>query len=103
MCTAWLSCQRKFDDVPEWRVWCALITVGEKAMSRFTLLSAGVVLVLFAAQVRAGLVDFNDQPRGKIITSQFFGKYGLTISADNFTAGHPDKAIIFDSNNHSTK
>jgi hypothetical protein len=43
-------------------------------------------------------ITFDDQPNGKIINNQYASQ-GVTISALNYTAGHPNLAITFDSGN----
>ena len=51
---------------------------------------------LFAGTTLASKIDFNSQPNGKVVSTQYLAKDGVTISADNFTPGHPDIAITFD-------
>ncbi len=71
-------------------------------MSRFSRFCLGLACISVAASAHAALIDFNDQPRGKIITNQYTASDGVTISAVNFTPGHPNDAILFDSNNHTS-
>src|SRR4051812_8593786 len=59
-------------------------------------------LVVSQGTARAALINFDAYPHGKVINSQFFASTGLTISADNFATGHPDLAILFDSNKTGT-
>src|SRR5262245_12932890 len=47
-------------------------------------------------------INFDDLVRGTKVNNQYVNSKGVTISCDNFTAGHPDQAIIFDSNNHTS-
>lgn len=44
----------------------------------------------------ASSIDFNSLSHGEIVSNQFAGTHGVTISADN-VGGGPDLAIIFDS------
>ena len=47
----------------------------------------------------AGVITFDDIAHGEVASTQIFG---ITISAINFTAGHPDLAIGFDKNSLGT-
>jgi len=78
--------------------------VGEKAMYRYVpgLLLSLVALLASTDTARAALVNFDSYPHGKVINTQYFASTGLTISADNFATGHPDLAILFDSNKTNT-
>jgi hypothetical protein len=79
------------------RVWCASTVGGENAM-RGSFLCAGMVSVLLAASSNAALIDFNNYPNGKVINNQYFASDGVSISATNFTPGHPSLSILFDTN-----
>src|SRR3954467_13772396 len=51
--------------------------------------------LLTAATAGAATINFDSQPNGKKVTTQYSAQ-GVTISADNRTPGHPDYAITFD-------
>ena len=73
------------------------VTVGEKAMlPRW--LWAGVLCLLSGATAQAALLTFDNYPNGKVINNQYFASDGVSIAADNFTVGHPDLSILFDTN-----
>lgn len=55
-----------------------------------------------AAQSALISATFQEGTHGERITNKFLATYGFTVSADNFVAGHPDKAIIFDSRKRNT-
>jgi hypothetical protein len=58
---------------------------------------------LFAGATAPGaLITFDNYPNGKIINNQYFAADGVSISADNFTVGHPDLSILFDTNLKNT-
>src|SRR5207248_10655874 len=59
---------------------------------------AGVLCLLTAATARGGLISFDNYPNGKVINNQYFASDQVSISADNFTVGHPDLSILFDTN-----
>jgi len=67
-------------------------------MRRSVVWAAGVLCFLTSATARGALITFDEQPNGKVINTQYLSKYGLTISADNFTPNHPDLSITFDTN-----
>src|SRR5205823_12525111 len=80
------------------RFTCALNQWERMQMPRWALWSLGIVYLLLAASAQASLITFDSQPNGKVINNQYFASDGVSISADNFTAGHPDLAITFDTN-----
>src|SRR5262249_1462371 len=43
-------------------------------------------------------ITFDNYPNGKVINNQYFASDGVKIAADNFVPGHPDLAILFDTN-----
>jgi hypothetical protein len=65
-------------------------------------LCAAVLCFLTAATTRGSLITFDNYPNGKVINNQYFASDGVSISADNFTVGHPDLSILFDTNLTST-
>ncbi len=66
--------------------------------------AAGIALIFptsSSAAVATDL-DFREGTHGETITTKFLAQYGVTVSAENFTPGHPDKAIIFDTRKTNT-
>jgi hypothetical protein len=64
--------------------------------------AAASVYLFLAGVTHAAKMDFNSWPNGKIINNQYLAKDGVTISADNFTPGHPDIAATFDTDLKNT-
>jgi hypothetical protein len=67
-------------------------------MRHASLWMTGIVYLALAATAGAAMISFDEYPNGKVINNQYFAKYGVQISADNYTAGHPDLSILFDTN-----
>jgi hypothetical protein len=66
----------------------------------FLIALAVASFALVAQSARAITLDFEGFGTGQIIDDEYFASDGVTISANNLSAG-PDVAIIFDSNNPS--
>jgi hypothetical protein len=47
-------------------------------------------------------IDFESPKTGTIMSTQYLASFGVTISADNYRVGGPDKAILFNSNRTNT-
>jgi hypothetical protein len=47
-------------------------------------------------------IDFEAPKTGTIMGTQYLASHGVTISADNYRVGGPDKAILFNSNRTNT-
>ncbi|MDP6542396.1 MAG: PEP-CTERM sorting domain-containing protein [Phycisphaerae bacterium] len=46
-------------------------------------------------------ITFNDLPAGTVLANQFAASHGVRFSAINHTSWHPDKLVIFDTNNYT--
>ena len=64
----------------------------------FLIALTALSFALVAQSAQAITLDFEGFDTGQIIDDEYFASYGVTISAENLSAG-PDVAIIFDSNN----
>src|SRR4051812_46395658 len=67
------------------------------------------VMAMFSACALAGTasgasfnIDFEAPKTGTIMGTQYQASHGVTISADNYRVGGPDKAILFNSNRTNT-
>jgi len=48
------------------------------------------IVAMYAHTTRgAALLTFDPNPNGKVINNQYYASNGVSISADNFTVGHP--------------
>src|SRR5436190_16557817 len=57
----------------------------------------------FTSIAAAAVLNFESQTHGKVVANQYRSyQGGITISADNFRAGGPDMAIVFDSRRTNT-
>jgi hypothetical protein len=74
-----------------------------KLRATLALLAGG--LCSFAASRASGAaltIDFEAYKTGSIMGTQYQASHGVTISADNYRVGGPDKAILFNSNRNDT-
>jgi len=68
------------------------------------ILAAGAIgLAGVAESADAAQIYFSSRKSGEIVKNQYGGApYNVTVSADNFVAGKPDLAVVFDSNKPQT-
>jgi hypothetical protein len=66
--------------------------------------AAGALALASVAQsTDAAQIYFSSRKSGEIVKNQYTSSpYSVTVSADNFVPGHPDLAVVFDSNKPQT-
>jgi len=63
---------------------------------------AAVGLFVFTPQhAQADTITFDALPTGTVLANQFAASHGVRFSATNNTSYHPDKLVIFDTNNYT--
>ena len=63
---------------------------------------AAVGLFIFTPQdAQAATITFDALPTGTVLANQFAVSHGVRFSAVNNTSYHPDKLVIFDTNNYT--
>lgn len=65
--------------------------------------ASGALALATLGQVNAAQIYFSSRLPGEIVNTQYTSSpYNVTISADNFVPGHPDLAVVFDTNKPQT-
>lgn len=65
-------------------------------------ISAAVVFFVFPPQhAQADILTFDALPAGTVLADQFATSHGVRFSAVNNTSWHPDKLVVFDTDNYT--